>query len=37
MRPEHSDTAKLFEVSNQEVLDLFGSQDAKGQFVFVLV
>jgi ABC-type transport system involved in cytochrome c biogenesis permease subunit len=33
MRPEHSDTAKLFEVSNQEVVDLFGSQDAKGQFV----
>ncbi len=33
MRPEHSDTAKLFEVSNQEVVDLFGSQDAKGQFL----
>jgi ABC-type transport system involved in cytochrome c biogenesis permease subunit len=33
MRPEHADTAKLFEVSNQEVVDLFGSQDAKGQFV----
>ena len=33
MRPEHSDTAKLFEVSNQEIVDLFGSQDAKGQFV----
>ena len=33
MMPEHSDTAKLFEVSNQEILDLFGSQDAKGQFV----
>jgi ABC-type transport system involved in cytochrome c biogenesis permease subunit len=33
MRPEHSDSAKLFEVSNQEVLDLFGSQDVKGQFV----
>ncbi len=33
MLPEHSDTAKLFEVSNQEILDLFGSQDAKGQFV----
>jgi ABC-type transport system involved in cytochrome c biogenesis permease subunit len=33
MRPERSDTAKLFEVSNQEILDLFGSQDAKGQFV----
>jgi ABC-type transport system involved in cytochrome c biogenesis permease subunit len=33
MMPERSDTAKLFEVSNQEILDLFGSQDAKGQFV----
>jgi ABC-type transport system involved in cytochrome c biogenesis permease subunit len=33
MMPEHADTAKLFEVSNQEILDLFGSQDAKGQFV----
>ncbi|HWY32747.1 MAG TPA: cytochrome c biogenesis protein CcsA [Candidatus Acidoferrum sp.] len=33
MMPEHSDTAKLFEVSNQDTLDLFGSQDAKGQFV----
>jgi ABC-type transport system involved in cytochrome c biogenesis permease subunit len=33
MRPENSDTAKLFEVSNQEIIDLFGSQDAKGQFV----
>jgi ABC-type transport system involved in cytochrome c biogenesis permease subunit len=33
MMPEHSDTAKLFEVSNQEILDLFGAQDAKGQFV----
>src|ERR1700757_3914824 len=33
MRPEHSDTAKLFEVSNQEIVDLFGSQDAKGQFI----
>jgi ABC-type transport system involved in cytochrome c biogenesis permease subunit len=33
MRPEYSDTAKLFEVSNQEIIDLFGSQDAKGQFV----
>jgi ABC-type transport system involved in cytochrome c biogenesis permease subunit len=33
MRPEHSDTAKLFEVSNQEIVDLFGSQDSKGQFV----
>jgi ABC-type transport system involved in cytochrome c biogenesis permease subunit len=33
MRPEHSDTAKLFEVSNQEIVDLFGSQDTKGQFV----
>jgi ABC-type transport system involved in cytochrome c biogenesis permease subunit len=33
MRPEHSDAAKLFEVSNQEIIDLFGSQDAKGQFV----
>jgi ABC-type transport system involved in cytochrome c biogenesis permease subunit len=33
MVPEHSDTAKLFEVSNQEIIDLFGSQDAKGQFV----
>src|SRR6201993_3840855 len=33
MMPEHSDTAKLFEVSNQEVVDLFGSQDSKGQFV----
>ncbi|MBV8141851.1 MAG: cytochrome c biogenesis protein CcsA [Verrucomicrobia bacterium] len=33
MTPERSDTAKLFEVSNQDVLDLFGSQDAKGQFV----
>jgi ABC-type transport system involved in cytochrome c biogenesis permease subunit len=33
MVPERSDTAKLFEVSNQEILDLFGSQDAKGQFV----
>jgi len=33
MMPEHSDTAKLFEVSNQEIVDLFGSQDAKGQFV----
>ena len=33
MRPERSDDAKLFEVSNQEILDLFGSQDAKGQFV----
>src|ERR1700676_5286800 len=31
MMPERSDTAKLFEVSNQEILDLFGSQDAKGQ------
>jgi len=33
MTPERSDTAKLFEVSNQEIMDLFGSQDAKGQFV----
>jgi ABC-type transport system involved in cytochrome c biogenesis permease subunit len=33
MMPERSDTAKLFEVSNQEILDLFGSQDARGQFV----
>jgi ABC-type transport system involved in cytochrome c biogenesis permease subunit len=33
MIPERSDAAKLFEVSNQEILDLFGSQDAKGQFV----
>jgi ABC-type transport system involved in cytochrome c biogenesis permease subunit len=33
MMPERSDTAKLFEVSNQDILDLFGSQDAKGQFV----
>jgi ABC-type transport system involved in cytochrome c biogenesis permease subunit len=33
MMPERSDTAKLFEVSNQEIMDLFGSQDAKGQFV----
>jgi ABC-type transport system involved in cytochrome c biogenesis permease subunit len=33
MMPERSDTAKLFEVSNQEILDLFGSQDVKGQFV----
>jgi ABC-type transport system involved in cytochrome c biogenesis permease subunit len=33
MRPDQSDTAKLFEVSNQEIIDLFGSQDAKGQFV----
>jgi ABC-type transport system involved in cytochrome c biogenesis permease subunit len=33
MRPERSDTAKLFEVSNQEIIDLFGSHDAKGQFV----
>jgi hypothetical protein len=33
MMPEHSDTAKLFEISNQDILDLFGSQDAKGQFV----
>src|ERR1700726_4470456 len=33
MMPERSDTAKLFEVSNQEILDLFGSQDAKGQFI----
>jgi ABC-type transport system involved in cytochrome c biogenesis permease subunit len=33
MMPERSDAAKLFEVSNQEILDLFGSQDAKGQFV----
>jgi ABC-type transport system involved in cytochrome c biogenesis permease subunit len=33
MMPEHADTAKLFEVSNQDILDLFGSQDAKGQFV----
>ncbi|MBV8173267.1 MAG: hypothetical protein JO151_01730, partial [Verrucomicrobia bacterium] len=33
MMPEHSDAAKLFEVSNQEIVDLFGSQDSKGQFV----
>src|ERR1700726_1674603 len=33
MIPERSDTAKLFEVSNQDILDLFGSQDARGQFV----
>ena len=33
MMPEHADTAKLFEVSNQEIVDLFGSQDAKGQFI----
>ena len=33
MMPEHADTAKLFEVSNQDILDLFGSQDARGQFV----
>ncbi len=33
MMPERSDRAKLFEVSNQDILDLFGSPDAKGQFV----
>jgi len=33
MMPERSDGAKLFEVSNQDILDLFGSPDAKGQFV----
>jgi hypothetical protein len=33
MMPEHANTAKLFEVSNQEILDLFGATDANGRFV----
>ena len=33
MMPERADTAKLFEVSNQDILDIFGSPDANGNFV----
>ena len=33
MMPERADTAKLFEVSNQDILDIFGSSDAHGRFV----
>jgi ABC-type transport system involved in cytochrome c biogenesis permease subunit len=33
MMPERSDTAKLFEVSNQDILDIFGAPDANGSFV----
>jgi ABC-type transport system involved in cytochrome c biogenesis permease subunit len=33
MMPERADTAKLFEVSNQDILDIFGSPDANGSFV----
>jgi ABC-type transport system involved in cytochrome c biogenesis permease subunit len=31
--PERANTAKLFEVSNQDILDLFGATDASGRFV----
>jgi ABC-type transport system involved in cytochrome c biogenesis permease subunit len=33
MSPEQANTAKLFEVSNQDILDLFGTTDAGGRFV----
>lgn len=33
MMPERANTAKLFEVSNQDILDLFGATDANGRFV----
>jgi hypothetical protein len=33
MMPERADTAKLFEVSNQEILDIFRLPDARGRFV----
>jgi ABC-type transport system involved in cytochrome c biogenesis permease subunit len=33
MMPERADTAKLFEVSDQDILDIFGSPDAYGAFV----
>ena len=33
MEPERADTAKLFEVSNQDVLDIFGTPDASGKFI----
>jgi len=31
MNPEHADTAKVFEVTNPDVLDLFGWQESKGK------
>jgi hypothetical protein len=31
MLPEHADVAKVFEVSNPDLLDLFGWQEAKGK------
>jgi hypothetical protein len=33
MMPERADTAKLFEVSDQDILNIFGSPDAHGGFV----
>ena len=33
MMPEQANTAKLFEASNQDILDLFGATDAGGRFV----
>ncbi len=33
MMPERADTAKLFEVSNQDILNIFGAPDANGNFV----
>ena len=31
MNPGHADTAKVFEVTNPDVLDLFGWQESKGK------
>ena len=33
MMPERADTAKLFEVSDHDILNIFGSPDAHGGFV----
>ena len=31
MMPEHADAAKVFEVTNPDILDLFGWQETKGK------